>query len=245
MPERMRWIVAAVASLVVMGALVVLFRAPASGVARTTGIEPSTAVEIAQPGPADELLRQQAELRDLRPLFLPTPRNAALREPRREPSRTFLEGEARSLNISEPELHPERDLPPIATLGGVPTANARPADGLGAETDLAGVVGIGRRPVAVNPLRERGGVVEVVAARDGARLFAEILPVAARPATTSPWGALEFLANVDAAGLSSELVLTEGSRVEEVDAHFRRYLTGTYHIGARLPPGYYRITVAP
>lgn len=232
-------------AIAIMGAGMVLFRAPAAGVVPTLAAVPATTVEIAQPGPADELLRQQADLRDPRPLFLSTPRNAALPEPRREPTRTLFDTEARSLKISEPELNPNRDLPPVAPVGGVPAAQARPVDGLGVETDLAGLTGMGRRPVEIVPLPERGGVIEVVAMRDGARLLVDTLPVSARPATASPWGALEFLATVDPAGLSSPLVLNEGSRVDEVDAHFLRFLTATYRIGARLPPGIYRITVAP
>ncbi|MBL9200405.1 MAG: hypothetical protein JNL39_07855 [Opitutaceae bacterium] len=245
MPERNRWIVSAVVAVGIVGGAAALFRAPAPGLPGTPRVVPLSEIEIAQPGPADELLRQQAELRDLRPLFLPTLRNAALRAPRREPSRTLLDAEARTFKTSETELHPERDLPPVGLVGGVPAGKAGPADGLGVETDLASLTGIGRRQVDVVPVSARGAVIEVLATRDGRRVMVEALPVSARPGTAKPWGPLEFLATVDAAGLSSSLVLTEGSRVDEVDTHFRRYLTETHRIGARLPPGFYRITVAP
>ncbi len=81
--------------------------------------------------------------------------------------------------------------------------------------------------------------------RDGVRVLAEELPAEARPSTDKAWTPFELLAVVDAAGLASPLVVTEGSRLEEVDLHFRKFLTGTYRIGARLDPGIYQITVAP
>jgi hypothetical protein len=56
---------------------------------------------------------------------------------------------------------------------------------------------------------------------------------------------MELFAAVDAAGLAAPLLVTEGSRVDEVDAHFRKMLAQTYRIGERLPPGFYRIVVGP
>ena len=93
----------------------------------------------------------------------------------------------------------------------------------------------------------RAGFVEVTAASNGEKVLAEALPVAARPNSlgSKPWSPIELLAIVDTAGLASPLVITEGSRVEEVDLFFKTYLTQTFRIGARLTPGYYRITVAP
>ncbi len=202
-------------------------------------------VEVARPGPADELLRQETELRDLRPLFLPTNRNAGLREPRREPGRTLLGDEAQELKFTEAELHMERDLPPIVTLNGRALDKAEPVDALGFDTDLATLAGFGRKPAVEEAVSPRGGFVEIVALRDGTRVLVDVLPSANRPATDKAWGPLEFLAVVDSSGLTSPLVLTDGSRVEEVDAHFRRFLTQDFRVGRRLTPGLYRITVAP
>ena len=48
-----------------------------------------------------------------------------------------------------------------------------------------------------------------------------------------------------AAGLAGPLVVTESSRVEEVDAHFRRQLRQVFRLGERLAPGVYRVVVGP
>lgn len=243
--ELGRWLVAALVSLATLAGVTALFRAPAPAEPQRTAVVARHAVEIARPGPTDELLRQETELRDLRPLFLQTSRNAALRAPRREPGRTLLGEEARELKFTEAELHVERDLPPIVTLGGRAMDRAEPVDALGFDTDLASVTGFGRKPTTESVLPARGGFVEIISVRDGARVLADALPAATRPPTERAWGPLEFFAAVDSSGLTSQLVLTKGSQVEEVDAHFRRFLVQDYRIGLRLTPGFYRITVAP
>lgn len=243
--ELGRWLVAAVVSLATLAGVAGLFRAPAPAEPTRTSVAVKHAVEVARPGPADELLRQETELRDLRALFLQTSRNAALREPRREPGRTLLGEEARELKFTEAELHVERDLPPIVTLNGRTIDKAEPVDALGFDTDLASLTGFGRKPTTEPVLPARGGFVEIFALRDGARVLADALPAATRPQTEKVWGPLEFFAAVDSSGLTSQLVLTKGSRVEEVDAHFRRFLVQDFRIGLRLTPGFYQITVAP
>lgn len=202
-------------------------------------------LQIARPGPADELLRQETELRDLRPLFLPTARNAALPGRRREPRPALLEHDAAKSKIAETELNLDQALPPVVTLGSRPVEKAEPIDALALEAESAALAGIGRRVVTGSEFTPRGGFVEVSSTRDGSRVFSEVLPVAARPATIRSWTPVEFFAAVDASGLASPLVVTEGSRVEEVDAHFREYLAQDFRIGLRLPPGFYRVTVAP
>jgi hypothetical protein len=47
------------------------------------------------------------------------------------------------------------------------------------------------------------------------------------------------------AGLAGPLVVTESSRVEEVDVHFRRQLRQVFRLGERLAPGVYRVVVGP
>jgi hypothetical protein len=76
-------------------------------------------------------------------------------------------------------------------------------------------------------------------------VLAETLPAEVAPPTTKAWQPMEFLAAVDPAGLVGPLVITEDSRVEEVNTYFRKYLAQTYRIGERLPPGFYRIIVGP
>lgn len=243
--DRTRWLIAALGATVVLGGLLVLFRIPAPPAARPPVIKPVKSVQIAQPGPADPLLQEETEIRDLRPLFLPTRRNAALPEPRREAGRTFLDNEDLKLSYAEADLNVVRSLPPVATISGKPVTGAEAVDALATPGIGATLLGFGRQPVELSPFADRGGFVEVVATRDGRRVLVQALGPEARPPGAKAWVPLEFLAAVDAAGLVSPLVLTEGSRVEEVDAHFKNFLTRTFRVGERLPPGFYRITVAP
>lgn len=243
--EKRRWIIASAVALGVVGAGVAMVRVPAPASASAPPPAAKAPLQIARPGPTDELLRQETELRDLRPLFLPTARNAALPERPREPRRALLEEDNPMPKLADAELSLDRELPPVVTLGGKGVDKATAVDGLGLDSDLAGLAGIGRRPIVTAELPARGGFLEVVSSRDGRRIMSETLPVAAKPATEKPWSPVEFFAAIDASGLTSPLVVAEGSRVEEVDSHFRQYLTRDFRIGLRLPPGFYRVTVAP
>ena len=59
------------------------------------------------------------------------------------------------------------------------------------------------------------------------------------------WGVMEFVARVERAGLVGLPLLTQSSGVRAVDDFTLNYLVKTARIGARLPPGSYRITVGP
>jgi hypothetical protein len=241
--DRGRWLLAGATAVAVLAGMALLFGSPAEPpAAPPPAVAGKFFLRLAPPGATNVLLRQETELRDLRPLFLPTGRNAALREPRREPGRTLLDDEALKLKFADADLNLE---PPVVVLNGIPVGQAAPVEALAVDADLAGLAGFGRRKVEVKALELRGGFVEIVATRDGSTVLAVALPVSARPATDKAWGPMEFFAAVDAIGLASPLVLTEGSRAEEVDAHFRRLLTQDFRLGSRLPPGFYRITVAP
>lgn len=245
---RGRWLVALAAAVLVMVTFISLVSlppvpAPRPALAEADSVRP--AVKIARPDDSDALLKEEAELRDLRPLFLPTARNAALPEPKLEPGRTVLDSEALKPATAEAEIQLGSELPPVALLGGKPVRQAGPLDALDPENAGVGLLGFGRREPAIEPHRRRGAFVEVTAWTDGRRVRAEDLPNEARPASDRPWGPLELMAVVDRAGLTSPLVVTEGSRVEEVDLHFKNYLTSTYRLGERLSPGIYRVVIAP
>lgn len=233
-----------------MAGAALLFRVPAAPVALSrpaTDGKAAPLLRVAHPDERDRRLKQETELRDLRPLFLPTERNAALPEPRIEPGKTFLDSENLKLTFTDAEVEVTRDLPPVVRINGKAPATAEPGDALGTDVPGAALSGFGRRAesAGARPVVSRGGFVEVVAARTGERVLAEKLPPEAAPPGNRPWIPLGMLAVADAAGLVSPLVITEGSRVEEVDAHFKNYLTRDFKIGARLAPGIYRITVAP
>jgi hypothetical protein len=240
-------IAVAVAVAVVAGflSLVNLSPPPSPRFAQTSGIAVRPAVKIAQPNDTDVLLKEEAELRDLRPLFLPTERNAALPEPKLEPGRSVIDSEVLKPTLVGTDVQLGAELPPVATIGGKPVRQAGAPDALGSGVADVGLLGFGRREMATVPFRPRGAFVEITAWADGRRIRAEDLPSDARPANERPWGPVELMALIDRAGLISPLVVTEGSRVEEVDLHFKNYLTSSYRLGERLGPGLYRIVVAP
>jgi len=168
-------------------------------------------------------------------LFLPTEWNTSQIEVKLPESGGVLAPYTAKLNFPESELKP--------FLPSSVTAPANPAEALMISPPGSRFSGLGRSDATVEPLLGRGAFLEVTSAGTGRRVLGEAL-VLARPPVSSGWQALEFLAAVDAAGLVS-LDLTARSGVEDVDVYFSRYLAQTVRIGARLPPGFYRICVGP
>ncbi len=242
---RIRWLASTAVAIGAVGSLMLLFRLPEWTPLPKPMAKHLPSVQMARPTEADVVLKDEALIRDLRPLFLPTEFNATLPEPRREPGRSILDDEKLRSDFSDSELGLSRDLPPVATLNGKSAHKARGTDLLAAGEVGVGLVGFGRGNRAVEPLEPRGGFVEVVAVSSGRTVLAESLPVAFGPVGGKAWEPMELFAAVDTAGLASPLVVTEGSRVEEIDAHFRKVLAQTFRIGERLPPGFYRIVVGP
>lgn len=246
--HKQRWIIAVAGAAVAIVALLFLFRLPPPPAALTgpaAGSATRPAVQLARPNPADRLLKDETELRDLRPLFLPTERNATLPELKREPGRAFLANETEKLSFLPNELDIAKDLPPLATVDGKPAQEAKPLDVLAAEGSARSLLGFGRNDLQVHALKPRGGIIEAVSTATGRQVFTAPISLEGAPPGDKPWAPVEFLARIDAAGLASPLVVTSSSGVEEVDTHFRRFLARTYRIGERLSPGFYRVIVAP
>jgi hypothetical protein len=242
-----RWVLASGGAVAVTVILLLLFRFPAPTtplISKLVSPVPAT-IKLARPDNTDLVLKEEAELRDLRPLFLPTERNAALPEPRLEPGRTFLENETIKLMFTAAEAQVSKGLPPVATLDGQRVEEATPVNALSPHENGMTVQGFGRTNAAIVPFVPRAGYLEVTGIKDGVRVLGQELPPEARSPTQKSWSPVEFIAVVDAAGLVSPLVVTDGSRVDEVDSHFRIYLAQNFRIGEQLPPGFYRITVAP
>lgn len=243
-PRVRRWLPAALVAGAVLGASLLVIRIPDPLPARGKAGAPAP-VRLARSAGADGFLRDEASIRDLRPLFLPTPVNARAPEPRREAGRSLLDEDPVRLTYGEGDAGLLRWLPPVATLGGQPVERAEAR--LTLEADGTGVppVGLGREGRRVVPEAPRGGLLEVIAAGSGERVLAVALPEALAPPAGKTWEPLELLAIVDVAGLAAPLVVTESSRVEEVDAHFRRQLRQVFRLGERLAPGVYRVVVGP
>lgn len=243
-PRVRRWVPAAFVAVVVVAAGLLVIGdfdpLPAPG----KGVAPAP-VRLARSAEADEFLRDEASIRDLRPLFLPTSVNARAPERRREAGRSLLDDDPIRLTYGEGEAGLLRWLPPVATLGGQPVERAEARLTLAADGTEVAPVGLGRVGRRVVPEAPRGGLLEVIAAGTGERVLTAELPEALVPPGGKAWEPLELLAIVDVAGLAGPLVVTESSRVEEVDVHFRRQLRQVFRLGERLAPGVYRVVVGP
>src|SRR5688500_10729337 len=93
--DKWRWGIAAAGAVMVIVMLGWLFRTPLTIPLPSSAAAPKASVILIEPGSATAALNEQTLLRDTTPLFLPTERNATVREPRRrESSKTFLDNEA-------------------------------------------------------------------------------------------------------------------------------------------------------
>jgi hypothetical protein len=194
-------------------------------------------------------MSDEMALRDPRPLFLPTEFNTTLAEkdlPPHEPGKAFLAAQTTRLTFDTAELDLDKNLPPIETLNNKPVTKATSVDALTGLPPGSAVSGFGREETMVAPLSPRGGIIEIVALATGRRVRVDTIPAEAGPRSDQAWQPVGFLAAVDPAGLVGPVTWTPpGSGVEEVDLFLRNYLATTFRIGDRLPPGFYRITVAP
>jgi hypothetical protein len=226
---KRRWFTAMAGATLLVALAALLFRAP-------TPPKPQPRPEgppiVVAPRPPAELA-----MHDLKPLFLPTPYNAAPREFRPpEPGRAYFDRDATMLRFDVD--HPAITQPPATP---VPS---RPAQAL---ADVAGPLALGFGRTDVEGVRRppSGGHVDVFASGERDSVLGVVLPPEARPKSPLPWKPLEFAAVVDAGGLVGPLVVTAGSGVEEIDEHFRNYLARNFRIGDRLSPGFYRVVVGP
>jgi hypothetical protein len=242
--ERWVWVFSGAASAALVAGAAALLRFPPSVPPAPAGAG-SVVVQIARPEMGDGLLQDEAVLRDPRPLFLPTRFNASPMEPRREAGRTLFDLDRAAEEPGETDTSIVRELSPVAVLNGRPAGEASGLDALAPSQSEVGVVGLGRGEKTVQPLRQRGGYLQVFSAATGAMVLAEALAPGLAPAGGKDWEPMELFAVVDAAGLASPLVLVSSSTVDEVDAHFRRILGQVFRVGERLPPGFFRLVVGP
>ncbi len=240
--DQQRWTIAAITAAVVTVVLFLLLQPPRFSAPEVGRV--SRPMELRRIVATDGAPSEEAALRDLAPLFLPTIWNASgARMPQREPEKTFFDRETERFIFSEAGWN--IDLALVVTLNGKPVIAAEPRDILAADNPADDLTGFGRLESKFPKLPARGAVVEIVAMGTGNKVLTVELPVEARPPTESLWAPVEFLAGVDPAGLIAPLKLTTRSGVEEVDAYFRHYLAGTFRLGERLTPGFYRVVVAP
>lgn len=227
--ERTRWVAAGVGGLVVLLAVMRLFRVPEPPV--PTHIDPAPAVTLT-PGGSEE-----SKLLDPAPLFLPTRWNAA-------PAPVRLQGPTGSFDNFPAKWATLENVLDLGLPPPVPVP-ANPVEGVMVDPPGSGLLGLGRTDLDVPPVAERGAQVEIVETRTGRRvpLTGRIPP--AQPPGKGEWEPMEFLVAVDAAGLVGPVAIQTRSGVDEVDAYFQNYLAKTLRVGERLGPGFYRISVGP
>ena len=243
--ERLVWSLSAASACGLLSGFVWLLSRPPGAPAGLRATSPMLVVEMAAPDGADGVLRDEAVLRDPRPLFLPTALNASLPEPLREAGKALFELDRGADEIGENDALIIRDLPPVALLNGRSANVASGVDALAATQGEVGVAGIGRGPRVIEPLPARGAFLEVVSAATGSTVLVESLAPSLVPAGRKSWEPLEILAVVDAGGLSVPLIVVNSSTIEEVDGHFRQVLAQVFRIGDRLPPGVFRLVIGP
>mgnify|MGYP001552876835 CR=1 FL=1 len=244
--EKRRWAWAAGCAFGGMALLLLLFSLTRPPAPATSPMPVRSAIRFDKP-PKGSALSDQTTVLDPTPLFLPTDHNAsqkkidwpelggAFQSYRFKPKLLFNDT---NLNIDLP--------PPVA----VP---AKPANALTVDAPGALALGFGRPDAQIAPLPRRGASVEIVETRTGQpalspRAMAQVekLAAEAQPPGSQAWQPVSFLATVDAAGLFGPLAIEEPrSGVEDVDNYFQDFLERTLHLGERLAPGFYRISVGP
>ena len=228
--ERRRWALACGCALALGAGIVALFRFP-SAIQR---IEPVKRDGVGRVE-LTKVVRGEAALLDKTPLFLPTEWNTAQKEVILPQSGGAFSDYPPKYAYDEAELKSLKPTAPIAL---------SVADALSLAPPGPALLGFGRNEIRTAVLEKRGAYVEILRANGGQRVLEKTL-TEAEPPLAAVWGPLEFLATVDAMGLTGPLVLTSRSGIEEVDAYFQKYLTQKLRVGALLGPGLYRICIGP
>lgn len=234
------WVVAGVITLVAFLLVVALFRTPPVSSKPVRPTLTPTQVELTQLGKeGDKLLREQADLYDPTPLFLPTEWNARPNDlpvnSVRGPSDAF-QGFASKPTFKEDSAR--------LTFPAPIEVPAKPVDALAVGPPEMPFAGMGRSDRALPLLSPRNAFMEVAAAGTGKLAIALALQDFRLPAETD-WSPLEFLVAVDRAGLVGSPRLTASSGVEQVDLYCGKYLVNELQLGGRLEPGFYRIKIGP
>jgi hypothetical protein len=235
------WLLAGAGALSMAVVVLWLFSrspAPSQAVAPPRPV-PTVGLTRLDSGTTGEEVREQAELFDPTPLFLPTRRNV-------QPQHLSV-GVAREPETAFAAIEPKLLFGENALALRFPAAVAtpvRPVDALAVGTSPRPLQGLGRVDLAAGPLAARGGFAEVSATGTGEPVLAQALPEAAAP-VAGDWAPLEFLVAVNAMGLIGPPQLIHSSGNEAVDAYFGAYLAEKFQLGARLQPGFFHVRIGP
>lgn len=232
------WVISAALALVVAGSAILLVSPPHRHELPKARIGGGLGVQRLE---ADKLLAEQAELRDPLPLFLPVKRTSEAAgatsdgtgmDVGLELARTFS-GKLAYADESATVEFPLRSPAP-----------SRPIEAIALGDPEMPFLGMGRndRLRALTPLPERAAFIEVIFAQTGRTVISEPIHEAKVP-SANDWQPLEMLAVVDQAGLVAPPTISRSSTANSVDEFFRSYLEKSFHLGERLAPGSYVVTI--
>jgi hypothetical protein len=232
------WIISTALALVVAGGAMVLVRPPRRQELPKARIGGGLGVQRLE---TDKLLAEQADLRDPLPLFLPVKRSPAANgvasdttdmDVGLELARTFP-GKLAYADESATVEFPLRTAVP-----------SRPIEAIALGDPEMPFLGMGRndRLRERTPLPERTAFIEVIFAETGRTIISEPIHDDKVP-SANDWHPLEMLAMVDQAGLVAPPTISRSSTVTNVDTFFRTYLDRGFHLGERLGPGSYVVTI--
>jgi hypothetical protein len=191
---------------------------------------------------ADEAI----EMRDPKPIFLPTRWNASARE-----VRALESGGPEEIFGLEPAVTMiAKDATPLG-LAAAPQAVQTASDAV-RQFPRDYFSAFGQEDAPLYRLPERAAGIEVRVAITGEAVYRTELSLAQLAAAGSDpkrwplWAPFEVLINVDPTGpVGLPLVATPGSGAELVDAFFRDHLHALLQPHLVLPAGYYRVAIGP
>jgi hypothetical protein len=230
------WAISAAVALVVVAGAILLVRPPPRQELPKARLGGGLGVQRLE---NDKLLAEQAELRDPLSLFLPT-RQATLA--------AGLQSETTEIDLG---LALTRPFPGKLAFADESAAvefplrtpvPSRPVDAIGLGDPEMPFLGMGRIDRAVSALPVRSAFIEVTAAETGKIILSEPIRDVKVP-SASDWQPLEMVALVDRIGLVAPPTISRSSTSDSVDDFFRSYLQKGLHLGERLGPGSYVVTV--
>jgi hypothetical protein len=229
--ERRLWICSLLGAIGLAGATTLLFRSPSFEREPDQLSKKSIAPNIA----LKRVVSQDAVLLDKTPLFLPTDLNTSAIEVSLPKTGGVFSDFLPIFSFSEVEVG----------LGGMRASEGVLAgDALGLSSGAPVALGFGRQSSPATAIDSRRYSLDVLAAKDGALIFREVL-ASSPPRANAIWQPLEFMALIGSAGLQGPLVSITRSGSDDLDAYFADYLAKELKLGARLFPGTYRLIVGP
>lgn len=184
-----------------------------------------------------ELLGVEANLLDPSPLFFPTDRNYGQDRMatafRRQPDEGFRNFEPQ-FRFSEQQLK---------TYGREAVTVPEKLSDVLEQGETALFPGFGEIDHAGQALAERSGFMEVKSFESG-NLYIQ-LELHGLKFSTGDFAPVEFLVTVGRGGLVGEPLLAANSGSDAVDGFAREYLSRDSHLGERLPPGKYLVSIGP